>query len=258
MKCRTILTLAACIFLLLSSSLSALTDGLTQVSTIEALLNGQYDGVVTLARLMELGDFGIGTFNALDGELIMDQGRAYQIPYDGRAVEPDPDKTITPFAVVTFFDVDRSLNLGPGLDYAAVVSGLESINPTANIFYAIRITGRFSTVRTRSVPKQERPYPLLKNVIRHQSIFNLKDVTGTMTGFYAPPFAKGLNVPGYHLHFITEDRTAGGHVLDFVVRNALVEIDDISEFSVLLPRSGEFYRMSLGRDTESELKKVER
>ena len=89
--------------------------------------------------------------------------------------------------------------------------------PPKTCFYAVMIQGEFSYVKTRSVPAQEKPYPPLAEVTKNQPTFEFTDVTGTMVGFRCPPYVTGINVPGYHLHFLTDDRTAGGHLLEFTV-----------------------------------------
>lgn len=180
-------------------------DALTQVSTIDALLNGLYDGMISLADLKAHGDFGIGTFEGLDGEMIFYDGVFYQVKADGIAYIPE-DSLTAPFAVVTFFDTDKEVRLADGTDYVSLLTFLDEILPTDNIFYAVEITGTFSYVQTRSVPAQHKPYPPLTEVTEGQTVFEFTDVEGTIVGFFSPPYADGINVPGYHLHFLTDDK----------------------------------------------------
>jgi acetolactate decarboxylase len=136
-------------------------EALTQISTIDAILNGVYDGVITIGELKQYGDFGIGTFEALDGEMVELDGEFYQIKADGIAYIVDP-KVMTPFASVTFFDTDSQIELlgeYENLPYAECQKLITGSLPTENIFYAIRITGVFSYMKTRSVPAQHKPYP---------------------------------------------------------------------------------------------------
>ena len=205
-------------------------ETLTQVSTIDALLLGIYDGETTIGELKKLGDFGLGTFNGLDGEMLAVDGVFYQIGSDGKARQPDPGVK-TPFAAVTFFDVDSCIPLDPGLSYDSFQKHVDSLIPTPNIFYAIMIEGKFGAVKTRSVPKQEKPYRLLKEIVKEQPVFNFDKVEGTMVGFRCPPYVKGINVPGYHLHFLTKDGKSGGHVLDFTIERAMLKIDDNQVFT---------------------------
>jgi acetolactate decarboxylase len=72
---------------------------LFQASTIGALLDGAYDGDVTFAELAEHGDLGLGTLNALDGEMIALDGRFYRADASGTIREVDPGER-TPFAVL--------------------------------------------------------------------------------------------------------------------------------------------------------------
>ena len=233
-------------------------ETLVQISTIDALLNGVYDGVVTLETLKEYGDFGIGTFEGLDGEMVGFGGNFYQVKADGIAY-PVSDSMETPFASVTFFDADNEEQLPKGMDYKHLQEFLDGILPTGNIFYAIKIEGTFSYMKTRSVPGQEKPYPPLVEVTRNQPIFEFSDVEGTIVGFRCPGYVSGLNVPGYHLHFLTKDEDAGGHVLEFEVKQAVASVDYTSEFLMILPSGdSDFYKIDLSQDKQEELEEIEK
>ena len=232
-------------------------DVLAQISTIDALMTGIYDGETTLASLREKGDFGLGTFNTLDGEMLLLDGQFYRITAAGTVERPDPG-TKTPFAAVTFFDPDRTVPLDRGLDLQQFVAKTDKLLPTLNLFYAIKITGTFEMVRARSVARQTKPYRPLEEVVKDQGLFNLGKVEGTIVGFRCPSYVKGVNVPGYHLHFITADRKAGGHVLDFKIGKAILEIDDTNEFNLSLPSDKAFYGADLSRDREQAVRAVEK
>ncbi len=233
-------------------------ETLAQVSTIDAILGGVYDGVISYGELRGYGDFGIGTFSGLDGEMLAFDGDYYQIKADGVAY-PVADTLKTPFAAVTFFDVDIVGEVPVGSDWAGFQKYLDGILPTENTFYAVRVEGIFSYMKTRSVPAQEKPYPLLTEVTKNQPVFEFKDVTGTMVGFRCPPYAAGINVPGYHLHFLTEDRDAGGHVLEFTVQSATVSVDNTRDFLMILPEAdSDFYGIDLTPDKQEELEEAEK
>ena len=131
--------------------------------------------------------------------------------------------------------------------------------PTGNIFYAIKIEGTFSYIKTRSVPAQEKPYPPLVEVTQNQPIFEFNDVEGTIVGFRCPAYVAGINVPGYHLHFLTKSKDSGGHVLEFEIVEAVASIDYTSEFLMILPGDdSDFYEVDLTQDKQKELEKVEK
>jgi acetolactate decarboxylase len=232
-------------------------DILFQTSTINALLEGVYDGEITYKELKQYGDFGIGTFNSLDGEMIGLEGKFYQVKADGIAYAVD-DSMKTPFAVVTFFEVDKSISLDKAVDYEQLEHYLDNLLPTKNIFYAVKIEGRFNYIKTRSVPKQIKPYPRLVEVVKDQPTFEFYNVEGTIVGFRCPEYVEGINVPGYHLHFITEDKKAGGHLLECQMQNVRIEIDYTSELYMVLPQTGDFYKADLMKEKQTELEKVER
>jgi len=225
-------------------------DVLFQVSTISALMDGAFDGSMAFGDLKMHGDFGLGTFDALDGEMVGLDGRFYQVRADGSVHEVN-DSMLTPFADVTFFDPDDAVALSSS-NMTEVERSLEELLPTRNIFYAIRIDGTFSHVRARSVPAQIRPYTNLTIAVTNQSIFELYNQSGTAVGFWTPSYASGLNVPGYHLHFINDERTAGGHLLDFHLTNGSASIDYTDIFMMVLPANEGFRRAELeGMDLEA-------
>ena len=233
-------------------------ETLVQISTIDALLNGVYDGVVTFGTLKEYGDFGIGTFEGLDGEMVGFDSKFYQIKADGVAY-PVSDSMETPFACVTFFDTDLEEQLPQGTDYEQLEKFLDGILPTKNIFYAIRIEGAFSYMKTRSVPGQKKPYPPLAEVTKNQPVFEFNNVEGTIVGFRCPSYAAGVNVTGYHLHFLTKGKDAGGHVLEFQIEEAVVAVDYTSEFLMILPgNDSDFYKIDLTQEKQEELEQVEK
>lgn len=231
-------------------------DTLMQVSTIDALLAGLYDGELPVGELMRHGDLGIGTFHALDGEMIVLDGQCYQAKADGTVRVAQAAET-TPFATVTFFDKDRTLGLS-GLGLADLQKELDAQLPTENYFYAFLMEGTFKKVRVRSVPAQAKPYLPLAEVTKAQTVFEFENVRGVVVGFRSPPFVKGINVPGYHLHFLSEDRKSGGHVLDLTVDQVTAAIDDTPDFFMQLPRSQGFGKADLTQDREAELNKVEK
>ena len=158
-------SLALALFLLLPCCAAPQTDTVFQVSTIDALLAGVYDGEMDCRGLLRRGDFGIGTFDRLDGEMVLLDGRLYQVKADGRVYAPDLSLR-TPFATVCRFEADQAVAVDPGSDFDAVEGFLDQCAPNQNLFYAIRIEGRFRSMRTRSVPAQQKPYPPLKEATR--------------------------------------------------------------------------------------------
>ena len=231
-------------------------DILYQVSTISALMEGLYDGEVSIAELKERGNIGIGTFDALDGEMVCKDGKFYQVKADGSVVRADLGDT-TPYAVVTFFAPFSKIAMVEMSSLDDLNSFLDANIPSDNIFYAIKITGTFKYVKTRSVPRQSVPYPRLSQVTQTQPVFEARDIQGTMVGFRSPEYVKGLSAVGYHFHFLSADEKFGGHLLECSVTEAFAEVDDKTEFFMRLPNSRAFMDASLGADKEVEMVKVE-
>lgn len=210
-----------------------------QVSTLGALQVGLYQGAEDLRELHRHGDFGLGTFTALNGEMVVDRGTIFQIPFSGRARTAKPSWE-TPFAVVTFFDADRTFRVKKRFDLDELGRAIDRRLSTTNIFYAVRVTGKFTFVQTRSVPKQSKPYPPLADVIAEQRTFELRHRKGTMVGIRSPEYVGSLNVPGYHWHFVTKNGRAGGHVLAVNAKGIKVAVDPTRRWKVQLPATKAF------------------
>ena len=244
----------------LLSCLTCQTRGsgtLVQFSTINALLQGVYEGPTSFADLKKYGDFGIGTLNSLDGEMITLEGKSYQITSDGKT-HPIPDSGHTPFATVTFFHPDEKFTVEPSAIYIQLQELLDRRLPSKNYFYALRIKGTFSNLKVRSVPRQSPPYRDLKEVSKSQTVFQWKDIRGTLIGFRCPAFAKGFNVPGYHFHFISENRDCGGHVLDCALASGDVSVDTLEKIQVLLPANEAFANAKLDQYDDISMQAVEK
>lgn len=232
-------------------------DTLFQTSTINALLEGVFEGDLTFKELKRHGNFGLGTFNDLDGEMIGLDNKFYQIKADGK-VCPVNDSQITPFAVVTFFEPDSTVLSKQPLDYNQLKQYIDNLLPTKNIFYAIKIDGIFKYIKTRSVPRQERPYPGIADIIKNQPVFEFEDTRGTMVGFRLPEYMNGINLSGYHFHFITADKKAGGHILECLLQDVKIEIDYTARSYISLPEKDDFYSADLTKEKQFDINKVEK
>jgi acetolactate decarboxylase len=231
---------------------------LFQASTIGALLEGAYEGDLTLAELAEHGDLGLGTLNGLDGEMIALDGRFYRADVDGIVAEVGGEAR-TPFAVVTRFSPAIEAELTGPLDHDDLLTALDELIPAGVASCAIRIDGEFELVRARSVPPQHPPYRPLTEVVAEQHVFELADVAGTMVGFRFPSYVEGIEVSGYHLHFLSADRDRGGHVLGSRSAAPLrVCLDPSSDLHVELPPGVELGDPGLAASTHAAVERVER
>jgi acetolactate decarboxylase len=231
-------------------------DRITQVSVINALMIGRYDGVATIGEVLRDGDFGLGTLDHLDGELIILDGRAYQVRGDGVVADVGPEAT-TPFAVVTPFDEDGAFACPKVSSLTELEARLDEALPQANAFVAVRIDGVLDSATLRSVHRQEPPYRPLAEVAESQSVWSRRDISGTLLGVRSPAWVGGLTVPGYHWHFLSDDRKVGGHVLDCRPAEGRVRYDVAHDWDIKLPESPEFDRADLTPDLSRELKRVE-
>ncbi|HEX6587239.1 MAG TPA: acetolactate decarboxylase [Solirubrobacterales bacterium] len=229
---------------------------LFQASTIGALLEGAFDGDVTFSELTEHGDLGLGTINALDGEMIAVDGRFLRADVDGRLSQvPGSDKT--PFAVVVAFEPTIGFDLEGSLGHEELLRRIDARIPASAASCAVRLDGRFELVRARSVPRQKPPYRPLTEVVSEQHVFELRSIDGTMVGFRFPDYAEGIEVNGWHLHFASEDRTRGGHVLDSRAATLHVQLDPSSDLHVELPPGIDLADPEAARNTRAAIDRVE-
>jgi acetolactate decarboxylase len=232
-------------------------DFMYQYSIIDALMAGVFDGDLNIASLKTKGDFGVGTFNKVDGELLMHNGRVYKVSYDG-SVSEAKNTDSTSAAFVKFFKADTAVTIkGENLSYEKVQEHLIKIlNP--NEIYAIRVNGDFSTMTTRAARPAKAPYKTLTEHLKaNQAIFELKKTTGTCSGFLLPPYLARTNVPGFHLHYLATDLKSGGHIFKFTTNSVRVEIDMAKGFVIENNTNAEFRNVNLKPDRGEELKKIE-
>jgi acetolactate decarboxylase len=230
---------------------------LFQASTIGALLDGSFEGDVSFAELAKHGDLGLGTLNHLDGEMIALDGRFYRADIEGNVNEVPADER-TPFAVVVPFRPVVGFDLEGSLDHDRLLAEIDRRIPAETASCAVRIDGRFELIRARSVPRQEPPYRPLTEVVAEQKVFELAEVDGTMLGFRFPEYAEGIEVAGWHLHFVSEDRGRGGHVLDCRVETAHVQLDPSGELHVELPPGIDPADPEAAKSTHDAIDRVER
>ncbi len=239
----------------LAEHLQSDQSAIYQVSTAGALVHGLYKGDTTIASLREHGDFGLGTFDGLDGEMVAFDGVFYQVRGDGKVVIPPPE-TRTPYAMVTRFPGLEANTIGPVKNFEQLRARLDRLRASDNIFYAIRIDGTFETVLTRSVLPTEEGCPLAE-AASHQHEFPLKKVRGTLVGFWSPGYLSSVLVAGYHLHFLSEDKLAGGHLLDCSASELQVQIRPDVDFRLTLPETRSFLGADLSGDPTADLHKAE-
>lgn len=228
---------------------------LFQVSTTRALVEGVTQGAITVGELARHGDFGLGTFVDFNGEMVVVDGTTYQVTQDGVSVASD--ETLVPFAVMTHFVPEKSADLATVFSFDDLTDRLDALRNTGNEFFAVRINGVFDHVKTRAVCKSDGSVSLI-DAASSQAKFAFRDIEGVIVGFWTPEYAKSVNVSGWHLHFLTADRSGGGHLLDCQAAGLHTQVQHLSEFRMAIPETEAFLKADLTRDTSRELDKAER
>lgn len=235
---------------------------LYQVSLLQDLTQGDYYGSVTLGELKEKGDTGLGTFDKLNGEMIVLDGKIYRVDGEGK-VEEVPDDETTPFASVTFFDEDDKAQLTDVKDLTDLVSKLDEKytrdSEAKNYFQVVKLTGTFEKMNVRSELAQEEPYKIMTEVMEtDQRFFDYENVAGTVVGVYCPVYMDKLNSTGWHFHFLSDDFTKGGHIVDLSMKEGEVQWDKTSGHDMDLPDEKRFSDYDFSIDQSEDVKKVEK
>jgi len=224
---------------------------------MSALLSGVYEGNTTIEDLLNHGDFGLGTFNELDGELIAFNSEVYQLRADGSAREASRQQK-TPFAVMTWFKPEHEFHLDKPASRQQLHDIIDKTIPSDNVFCALRIDGHFRHAHTRTVPRQTPPYRAMTDVLDDQPVFRFNGRDGVLVGFRTPQHMQGINVAGYHEHFITDDRHGGGHLLDYQLESGTLTFGEIHHLLIDLPADAAFLNADLHPDNlDAAIRSVE-
>ena len=245
-------------------SAAADEDTMYQVALLQSLMLGDFDGSVRLDDLLRQGDFGLGTFQDVAGEMVVLDGKVYQCNGDGTVTEPAADMT-TPFANVTHFNTDLSAKIAGTTDMASFLSALEKAITDSGFplstMYAVKASGHFTHVSARSILPQQKPFPTLQDAMtKDQQFFSFDEVDGTLVGFFFPAYVSSVNTTGWHFHFISDDRTRGGHVLEVRVpaTGVTVEADRTDRLTMDIPTDSEgFSSLDFSADLKRAIREVE-
>ena len=228
---------------------------LYQVSTATALVEGIYEGAVQVSALRKHGDLGLGTFEGLDGEMVIVDGHFFQVRSHGSVSEVQ-DNVLSPLAAVTAFSPDRSVVLDKCPNLSCLTSQFDALRSSDNFFYALRVDATFDYIHARAMRRTKEGVPLVQ-AAAVQPEFEFQNISGSLVGFWTPEYAKSLNVPGYHLHFISADRAHGGHVLQCRGKNFRLQIQREGDYHIVLPETDDFLKANLRRDPTVALAEAE-
>ncbi len=232
-------------------------NSLYNYGVINAFIGGLYRGTLPVKDLKLKGDFGLGAPDMLNGEMILINGRTYQTKVTGKTVELD-NNHLTSFASVTFFKADTTFIQSSSADKSAVLNTIEKMLPSKNKMYAIKISGKFDHVKTRAFPPVENePFPRLMEILDQQKFFEYENMDGALIGFLLPSYLSGINADGFHFHFLSKDKTKGGHVLEFNGKNLKIEIASLKTFEMDTPNDKGFQDFEFKKAKNESLRKVE-
>lgn len=219
-------------------------------------IGGLYDAWYPYKSLEQHGDFGLGAPACLDGEIVMSHGRIYQTRVTGKTTLMD-DTGKTPYAIVCFFQKDTILKPGKPMSKEALYQYLDSVLSNKNGLYAIHITGSFRYVKTRAFPPVQKPYLPLAAMLDKQHFFEFRNINGELIGYKLPAFLEGAHISGSHFHFLSDNKEAGGHLIDVITDNIAIEVETLNSYTMNIPQTNEFRNFDFKKDRKDEIKSVE-
>lgn len=223
------------------------------------LMGGLYDGFYPIDSLKTKGDFGLGAPDKLDGELLVLNGKVYQTQYTGKTFEVADQHHRIPFCMVNFFRANTVIHVPNSMDKATFYHYLDSIMPNVNGMYAIHIKGKFRYLKTRAFPPvNEQPYPQLAGMLDKQHFFQYKESNGDLVGYRLPVYMDNTNISGYHFHYLSDQKDAGGHIVDLITGDITIEISLLDSYTVQLPATPAFNHFDFKKDRQEDIKSVER
>jgi acetolactate decarboxylase len=222
------------------------------------LIGGLYDGIYSYRDLKKHGDFGLGAPDKLDGEIVVFQGKIYQTQHTGKTFVVD-DKELTPFAMVNFFQPNIKITPNKGMNKTELFHYLDSVLTNVNGMYAIHVSGKFSYLKTRAFPPvKEHQHTPLAEMLPLQQFFEFKDSQGDLVGYRLPSFMDNTNISGYHFHFLSQQKNAGGHIIDLKAEDIVIEIDVLDSYTIQVPSTKDYEHFDFKKNREEDIKSVER
>jgi acetolactate decarboxylase len=224
-------------------------DMIFHYSVLKALDNGVLEGNMTVGELKKHGDLGLGTYNGLDGEMVVLNHVVYRVTAEGKIVQPQ-DEALIPYSVISFYNQQDTMDMKGEISYPVLKEYVNKRLPSKNLFYAFCIRGKFDYIKCGSASKQTRPYnKSLLEMLADRPVFEGKDISGTLVGFWCPAYIGDINTEGFHLHFLSDDRTLGGHLMQFRAKSLQIGFDTKSVYKILLPDT-EMFSKAPFRDAE--------
>lgn len=257
MASRSTLLIILC---LLSSHLFAQTSIPNHLYTFghaSAFIGGLYDAHISYGQIKPYGNFGLGAPDQLDGEIVIFNNKFYQTQSSGKTFEIRYTEK-TPFVIINQFKSDQSIKKTGPLTKDQLFQLLDSVLTKKNGIYAVHVRAKFAFVKTRAFPIiTEKPYQPMAQLLSLQKFFNYENVEGDLIGYRLPAYMEGPNITGYHFHFLSDDKTKGGHLIDVILNNMTIEIDELDGFSIFPPSTEAFQKFDLEKDRRNEVKAVE-
>jgi acetolactate decarboxylase len=219
-----------------------ISDLIYHYSVLKALDNGVLEGRMKVSDLLEHGDHGLGTFNGLNGEMIVLDHKVYRITPEGD-VDEAGDDILIPYTIVSFFEAEKTISYegNENLDYDKLITMMDTLLPSQNQFYAFRITGNFKHIKCGGVDRQERPFDkTILEILAERPVYKEEDINGTLVGFWCPDYIGDINTRGFHLHFLADDRSIGGHLMAFEASSLDIQYDIKDGYKIILPDTEEF------------------
>ncbi|WP_200974824.1 acetolactate decarboxylase [Echinicola sp. 20G] len=228
----------------INSKQTSSSDKIWHYSILDAMRRGIYEGTNTVKELKAHGDFGLGTFNHLNGELVALDGVIYRIPPSGE-VEVAPDTMISPFTSLSFFNADTTMTFPFTGDFEDLKRNIEGILPSRNVPYAIKVRSQWSEITVGGAkPVETTDTTELAVLMKSRPQYQAENIQGMMIGFFTPSLMSNVDLSPFHFHFLSEDKKFAGHLIKGSILNAElhIQIDSKDGYEIELLNQNRRYR----------------
>lgn len=213
-----------------------------QFSTIGALMSGFTDGDLYLEELHNDHLFGLGCSCGVSGELTVYEGDVWEATA-GEKVSLLKNSFI-PFIQLTEFKPDRSFNCVQ-VDDQNFAQKLNQHIPIANIFIAVNLRAKFDEIVIRRPQRTQDTDRTISEMAETQQVNQLSEIKGQLIGFWTPELYGRISVPGFHFHFLSDDKKISGHVLSFRAEDAIAYFQAKDTIEIKNPMSEKYLHMDL-------------
>lgn len=226
-----------------------------QFSTIGALMSGYFLPDEDIYKVCSCSSIGLGCSANLNAEMTIFNGTPYTATAEQSTETPKAPLDV-PFYQVTDFNNFHEYNIGEA-SFKTLEQFVRTVMPLNNNFIALRIEAIFHTLKLRR-PYSSNSERSIQEVSGNQEVLTYDEIKGHLIGFWTPEMFGRISVPGFHLHFLSDDKSTSGHVLDYHFSSAILQIEEKNVIEITHPTTEKFKDLNINvENLDDTIRKVE-